>query len=122
MSHALTLYYNPSCSKCQKAVELLDQLNYAYHTIDYLENGLTQQEVHNLIRVLNLRAEDIIRKDDLKKYDLSPDILLNHESIVATISKKPALLQRPILLFKSEIGIIARPPEKIIAFLKSLKA
>lgn len=121
MSHALTLYFNPSCSKCQKAIELLDKQHYAYNAIDYLQNGLKQHELLNLIQILKLPAQDIIRKDDLKKYDLNEDILLTQSSVMTVLLNQPALLQRPILLFKSELGIIARPPEKITSFLESIK-
>ena len=121
MSHPLTLYSNPSCSKSQKALALLDQYNLPYTVINYVQKGLTESELLNILSILKVPAQEIIRISDLENYSLNPDSIASQDSIIASLIQKPILLQRPILLFKSEQGIIARPPEKIKAFLDIIK-
>ncbi|MCI5072733.1 hypothetical protein MRY82_07340 [bacterium] len=121
MSQALIFYFNPSCSKSQKAFEILDQYNCSYCAVDYIKVGLQRQELADLVRILNVSAWDIVRHKDLDTYSIELNASSTQDQIFSALITHPILLQRPILLFNAKHGIIARPPEKIESFLESIK-
>lgn len=113
------IYHNPRCSKSRQALEIL-QKNLGENKVEivkYLEKGLEQNEISELLRMLNLKAIDAIRKNEkeFKEQNLGAENLLEADLIEALI-KTPKLLQRPIVV-SGEKAIIARPPEDALKIL-----
>lgn len=63
-------------------------------------------------------VEDLVRKDSqFKKLGLDPDDYVdNPDAVIALLSERKALLQRPVVV-KGKKAIIGRPKDKIRDFL-----
>lgn len=60
---------------------------------------------------------DLVRKDKrFKELGLSADDYQDQKSVIAILLEHPELMQRPIVI-RGQRAIIARPPEKLEAFL-----
>jgi len=113
----ITIYHNPSCSKSCKAISILDEFGADFKVIDYLSDPPTEKELRGLLLLLNILAEDLIRKNEpvfLEKYVGS---VKSEDEWISIMCQNPVLIQRPVLVDEKR-AIIGRPAEKIIEFLK----
>lgn len=108
---SVLIYHNPKCSKSRKALELLSEKQINVRVIEYLKEGLTEEEILNLAKKIQCPVKKLIRvkEEEFKKLDLD----LNDDLACAkAIAKIPKLLERPVVVFEDR-AIIARPPELI---------
>ena len=109
---AYIIYHNPRCSKSRAGLKYLEDQNLEVHIVKYLDEGLSKEGLLNLLKLLNLNVDDIIRKHEdyykkeVKGKDYSDDELLD------IIVKNPKLLVRPIVI-KNDKAVWAIPPEAI---------
>ena len=64
---------------------------------------------------LKLSPKEFIRKNDVKKLDLSID-LNNDEEVIQNMIDYPKIMERPIIVNGNK-AVIGRPPEKILEIL-----
>ena len=116
MTAAIRVYYNPRCSKCRRARDLLDERGADYELIEYLDRPPTRAELEDLL--VKLGSDDprtLIRTKEaayatLGLADADRDRLL--EALVA----HPQLLERPIVVSGAR-AVVARPPEELLGLL-----
>ena len=109
----MTLYYNPRCTTCKKALEILKDKGYTPKVRDFTKEKLTEEEVQNILRLLDISAKDLLRTKeqlykDLVEKEGEPDSLLK----IRWIAEYPQLMQRPVLINNNK-AIIARPAQKV---------
>ena len=105
----MRLYHNPRCSKSREARNLLDERGVDFEEYRYLEQGIHPDDVSLLSNI-----EGIIRVADL---DSKEEVdLADPNSVSEYILENPQVLQRPILV-SNGVGVIGRPPEKILTLL-----
>ncbi len=82
--------------------------------MDYINNGISDNEISIILESLSMDIIDIIRVNDKKFKDLnlSTKDMENEKILMEKIIENPIILQRPIIL-KNGKGVIGRPPEKI---------
>jgi arsenate reductase (glutaredoxin) len=105
----INLYYNPACSKCRTAKDLLTDLKVEYKIRKYIKDPLTQDELLIIINKLKNPIE-AIRGGNYK------DSLLSVAAISQLLTSDPTLMQRPIIETDKK-AIIGRSPELIYQFL-----
>ena len=110
----IIIYHNPRWGKSRSSVGILDQKKIDYIIIRYIETPPTIEELANIAKKLRLRPKDFIRKgdEDFKKLKLSSK-LDDDEYLFEIMSKKPKLIERPIIINKNK-ACIGRPPENIL--------
>ena len=110
----LTFYHNPKCSKSREGLELLKKKGVTFSIKDYLKEGLTENEVFELSKLLGLIPEEFIRKKEeiFKDLKLSKK-KLNTKEWCKIIAENPKLLERPILS-NGKKAIIGRPCENLL--------
>lgn len=113
----VTLYHNPRCSKSRAALALLEARGIQPRLRLYLEQPLSKTELKKLLRLLDMRARELLREGEeaCKRLGLN-DPALGEDQIIAAILSEPQLLQRPIAVVDDE-AVIGRPPEKILELL-----
>lgn len=113
----LTIYHNPRCSKSRQALEMLE--NHGIHPVivEYLKTPLSFEEIKKLRA--HFALQDFIRQEEpvFKTLNLTLD---NESEVLRAIAKEPILMQRPIIT-DGKTAIIARPPEKVLAFIQDDK-
>jgi len=108
----LKIYYNPRCRKSRAGLEYLKAKNIAYEIVDYLHDGLTDAELHEILLKTNLKPINLIRKqEDMFKKELKGKSFTDEEWI-KIIQENPKLLQRPIVIAKYK-AVVGDPIEKI---------
>jgi arsenate reductase len=112
-----TYYHNPRCSKSRQGLELLDSHGADYQIKLYLEEGLAQKEIKELIAQLDLPLDKVIRVKEAQFKELGiPKDELTIAKVAKAISDCPKLLERPILS-DGRSAVQGRPPENITSFL-----
>ena len=106
------VYHNPQCSKSRCALDLLNEKKHPFEVVEYLKNPLTANELSDIIHLLGIKPEDLIRKNEqVYKEHFKGKNLSDHEWIEAMINF-PKLIERPIVV-KDGKAVIARPTERI---------
>jgi arsenate reductase (glutaredoxin) len=113
----MIIYFNPECSKCNSALDLLSENNCEIQIREYLKDPPSVDELKSLISLLNCKAIDIVRKKEplyLERFDGKK---LSENEILQILSENPILIERPIVIDCNN-AIIGRPPELVLKLLK----
>ena len=113
MSKEITLYHNPRCGKSRQALALLNENAEGVRVVEYWKRPPTADELRRLIKLLGIRAHDIVRTKEPEYQDAGLSPASDDSEVIAAISKHPKLLQRPIAVCGSK-AVIGRPPENVL--------
>jgi arsenate reductase len=114
---AVTIYHNGQCSKSGDALELLIAHNIPHHVRFYIAEPLSEEELRALLKKLELKAEDIVRKNEPLFTEQFSGKELNEDDWLQVLLQYPELMQRPVIELADK-AFIARPPEKVLELLK----
>ena len=116
MAKEITLYHNPRCSKSRRALELLNENAEGVTVVEYLKRPLSVEELRGLIKLLGVRAHDIVRSKEPEYGDAGLSIASDDEEVIAALVRYPKLLECPIAVCGNK-AVIGRPPEKVLGIL-----
>ena len=108
----IKIYHNPRCQKSREGLKILEESGKTFTIVKYLNQPLSKEEIEELLDLLDISAEELIRtkekvwKENYKGKDLSK------EELIEAMQEHPKLIERPIVV-KDKKAIIGRPPEKI---------
>ena len=109
----VTIYFNPSCSKCRTALELLDNRGIEPAVVRYLDDNPDREALLQIIEMISDDPAELIRKDsNFKALGLNAEDYVTKEAVADFLVEHPNLMQRPIVVHGSN-AVIARPPERI---------
>ncbi|MDP5099134.1 MAG: arsenate reductase (glutaredoxin) [Crocinitomicaceae bacterium] len=112
MGNKIIVYHNSRCSKSRCALAYLDDKKVEYEIVEYLKDVPTKDELTNIIKMLGILPEGLVRKGEPDfKENFKGRELTNNEWIEAMI-QYPKLIERPIVI-KNNKAVIARPTERI---------
>ena len=108
------LWYNPKCSKCRKALSLLEEKEVAVQEVRYLEDPPGLEQLEEVLSLLCVEPREIMRKTEnvYSEMDLG-NPLRSREELMKAMIENPVLIQRPIFVHQGR-AVIARPPEKVL--------
>lgn len=113
----MKIYHNPRCTKSRNALNEINACNLDIEVVDYQINPLTRSELKDLLKLLRMKAESIVRKgEEIFKIEFKGKTLSEDEWIDALV-KYPKLIERPIIV-NSDKAIIGRDEEKLKEFLR----
>ncbi|MCS6874218.1 MAG: hypothetical protein N2Z23_08525 [Pyrinomonadaceae bacterium] len=112
MKEKITVYEKPTCTTCRKLAKWLEEKGIEHEKVNYYIEPLTEQKLRELLKKANLKAFDLLRKNEaaFKKKGFTEET--PEDEIIKAMLENPDLIQRPIV----EIGdkaVLARPIEKI---------
>lgn len=108
----LKIFHNPRCKHSRAGFEYLNGKTDNFSVKDYLKEGITADDLNEILLKTNLSPFDIVRtKEDYFKKELKGRNFTNEEWIRILI-ENPKLIQRPIVVGKLK-AVIANPPELI---------
>jgi arsenate reductase len=112
----VTVWFNPSCSKCRGARDLLDERGVSCELVRYLDAAPTRGELERVMAMLGIddprammRTGEAVYKDE-GLAGASADELLD------AMAKHPILIERPIVI-RGDRAVIGRPPERALELL-----
>ncbi len=105
-------FHNPRCSKSREGLKYLNDKGITPMIVNYLDTPLNGQEIKQLLKKLDLKPMDLIRKnEDFYKKEIK-DKDFSDEELIEAMANNPKLIERPIVINDSK-AVIARPAEKI---------
>ncbi|MES2140971.1 MAG: arsenate reductase (glutaredoxin) [Bacteroidota bacterium] len=113
----ITIYHNTRCSKSREACSILEDKGVEFETIEYLKTPPTPKEIKGLLKMLGMKAQDIVRKGEPLYKEKFADKKLSESEWIKALAENPILIERPIIV-KGNKAIIGRPPEKVLELLK----
>ena len=113
-----TIYHTPRCSKSRLTLELLRNKKIDPKVILYLETPPSEKELVLILKKLNMKASELLRKGEaeFKEQNLS-DTSKSEEDIIKAMVHFPKLMERPIVIY-GDRAVIGRPPENVLKIIK----
>lgn len=112
----LIIYHNGACSKSNGVLQLLTEHNIPYVVRWYMEQPLNAAEIAELVVLLNMPASELVRRSEILYKEKFEGRVIDEQEWPAIIAAHPVLMERPIVQ-QDRRAIIARPPERIMAFI-----
>jgi arsenate reductase len=113
----LTVYEKPTCTTSREVIKLLSDKGIDFEKINYYENRFTKSKLNELLKMMNKKPSQLLRKKgtaykqlDFKNKNYSESKILDF------IIQNPDLIERPIVQ-KGRKAILARPPETVEKFI-----
>tara|TARA_A100000164_G_C21849555_1_gene744303 strand:- start:456 stop:800 length:345 start_codon:yes stop_codon:yes gene_type:complete len=112
----MKIYHNPRCRKSREALSILMQQNIEYEIIEYLKNPIKKPEIKKILKMLNISAKDLIRKEEKLFKENFKGVNLSDAEYLDLLCKYPILIQRPIVV-KNQSAVLGRPPINVLDLL-----
>ncbi len=113
----ITIYHNTRCSKSRDVCTILEKKKVKTEVVEYLKTPPTEAEIIELLKMLGMKAEDLVRKKEPLFLEKFKNKKLTEAQWIKAMAQNPILIERPIIV-KGKKAIIGRPPEKVLEFLK----
>ena len=100
------IYHNPRCKKSKDGLDYLSSKTNDFEIVNYLKNGLSIDEIKELLLKLHISPKELIRvNEEYYKKELKAK-QFNDEEWIQIISENPKLLRRPLIVgkYKAVIG------------------
>lgn len=111
------IWHNLRCSKSRGALKILQEKGIPLEERRYLEQPPTVEELDEVLRLLGMVPEDIVRTKEAEYKALGlKDKSLTREQWLQILHEHPRLIERPIVIYKGK-AVLARPPEKVLEIL-----
>jgi arsenate reductase (glutaredoxin) len=108
------IWFNPACSKCRLAQEMLDDAGADYVVRRYLEAPPTAAEIEDVLNRLGLQPWEITRMGEPRAEELGlADLARDRDQWIAVLAANPSLIQRPIIITADGSAWVARSPEEV---------
>ena len=113
MEDKITIYEKPTCSKCREMDKLLRERGVSFEKVNYYIQPLTRKKLTELLRKMNLKPRDLLRKSEpvYKELGLAEDKFSDSE-LIGLMIEHPDLLQRPIVE-RGDRAVLGRPTENV---------
>ena len=109
----MKIYHNPRCSKSRQSLALILEAGIDVEVIEYLKTPPTVAELTEVISLLGVPAESIVRKKEALCQELGlSEQTLSEQQWIETLCENPKLIERPIVVSDKQ-AVIGRPPERI---------
>lgn len=115
MADACVLF-NPSCSKCRGARDILAERGIDAEYVEYLQEPPTLEELERYMTLLGIDDPRQMMRTGESVYGELGLAEADREALLGAITEHPILLERPIVIV-GDRAVIARPPEKLIDLL-----
>lgn len=113
MNKDYQIYFNPRCSKCRSALDILSTENIEVEVVHYLDQPMNEDQLHAILDGLTDPIPDLVRKDrKFSELGLIAEDYVTRDMVANLILQHPELMQRP-LIHKDGKWSIARSPEKV---------
>jgi arsenate reductase len=114
----VSVWYNPRCSKCRGAEELLAAYGVPAQRVLYLDTPPSAAEIARVLALLGSSdPRDLIRTSEARYVELGL-ATASADELVDAMTRYPELIQRPVVIWPDR-AVIARPPELLLPLLET---
>ena len=107
------MYHNPRCRKSRETLALLESKGKNPEIILYLESPPTTKELKEVLKKLNIKPEQLLRKGEAIYKDKFKGKTLSDAEWIKAMVENPKLIERPIVINGGKAAI-GRPPENVL--------
>lgn len=112
----IKIYHNNRCSKSRMGVALLEASGKPFEIINYLENSFHPKELNEILKLLQIPAIDLVRKNEKIWKEKYKNGSYSDDELVKIMVENPKLIERPIVVNQRK-AVIGRPTENINSIL-----
>lgn len=112
----IQIYYNSRCGKSRECLAFLEDSGQEFEVVKYLDEILSFDELKSVIKKLNIKPIELIRRKEKIWIENFKDKMLTDDEIILAMISNPILIERPIVI-NGEKAVIARPLDKINAII-----
>lgn len=113
---SLKIYHNPRCSKSRQALAILTEGGADFDIVEYLQTGLTADELTALQAKAGLELRAMMRTGESVYKELGLKTEIDEAALRTAMVAHPILLERPLVV-SDDKAVICRPPELASDFL-----
>ena len=108
----MKIYHNPRCRKSREGIKYLESKKINFEVIDYTKNKLTSEQIRNILKKLQLKPIELVRKNEAIWKEKYKGKDFTDDQLIKILSNEPKLIERPIIV-SEKLGVIGRPAENI---------
>lgn len=108
----MKIYHNPRCRKSREGIKYLESKKINFEVIDYIKNNLSSEQIRNILKKLQLKPIELVRKNEAIWKEKYKGKDFSDEQLIKIISNEPKLIERPIIV-SEKLAVIGRPAENI---------
>ncbi len=109
----IKIYHNPRCRKSREGLQLVENSGKEFEIIKYLEDLPSEKELKEVIDLLGIKPEQLVRKGEAIWKEQFKGKELSDQEIIKAMIENPKLIERPIVINGNK-AVIGRPPETIL--------
>lgn len=114
----VVVWYNPRCSKCRGAGELLAAYGVPAQRVHYLDEPPSPAEITRVLGLLGATDPRALMRTGEPRYAELGLVSATAADLIAAMSRYPELIERPVVIW-ADRAVIARPPELLLPLLES---
>jgi arsenate reductase len=112
MDNEVTMWFNPNCSKCRGAKDILEGEDVSCEIVRYLQDAPSRTELERVMGLLGIDdPREMMRTGEpvYKELDLAA---ADRDGLLDAMAANPILIERPIVI-RGDRAVIGRPPERV---------
>ena len=107
----MKIYHNPRCSKSRQTLQRIRDRGIEPEVIEYLKNPPTTDELDQILRLLNLEPQQLLRMKEPEAKAIVAEHL-DRNTLIERMVAQPKCIERPIVVSGTRAAI-GRPPENV---------
>jgi arsenate reductase len=117
MADQVVVYFNPSCSKARRAVQILRERGLDFEVVEYLEQYPSRADLERILDSIPDSPAALVRHDRrFAELGLDAGAYEGREQVVDLLLEHPELMERPVV-FRGDRALICRPSERVLELL-----
>ena len=117
MTSVIKIYHNPACGTSRNTLAMIHQSGEKPIVVEYLKNPLSRNELVLLIRAMEIRPRELLRRKGTPYEELNlDDPKWSDDEIIDFMIEHPILINRPIVVTPKGTRL-CRPSEAVIGIL-----
>jgi arsenate reductase len=112
----VVVWYNPRCSKCRGAEELLAAHGIPAERLLYLDSPPARAEIARVLALLGTADPRTLMRTSEPRYAELGLASATADELIDAMARYPELIQRPVVIW-ADRAVIARPPETLLPLL-----
>jgi arsenate reductase (glutaredoxin) len=118
VADSVVVWYNPRCSKCRGAEELLAAYGVPVDRLFYLDTPPSQAEIVRVLGLLGASDPRGLMRTAEPRYSELGLADASDDELVEAMTRYPELIERPVVIW-ADRAVVARPPELLLPLLES---
>ncbi len=114
----VVVWYNPRCSKCRGAEQLLAAHGVPAQRVFYLDHAPARAEITRVLALLGTDDPRALMRTAEPRYRELGLVNASADELIEAMTRYPELIQRPVVIW-ADRAIIARPPELLLPLLET---